>query len=53
LPKAFGVIPAGAIAAIANVIHIIKTLGIKAISSFAQVFGDSIAKGLGQTTNQA
>jgi len=36
----------GAIAAITNIINIIKTLGVKAISGIAKIFGPALLNGL-------
>ena len=41
-PKLFDKIPVGAIAAIANMVNIIKNLGMKALTSFAETFGQSL-----------
>ena len=45
-PKLFGKLPVGAIAAVSSIINVIKSLGVKLISSIAETFGPAFVNGL-------
>ena len=53
LPKLFGKIPIGAIAAITSIITLIKSLGMDLLNAFAQTFGQSMVQGALQAQGQA
>ena len=53
LPKLFGKIPIGAIAAISSIISLIKNLGMDLLNTFAQTFGQSVLQGALQAQGQA
>ena len=52
-PKLFGKIPVGAIAAIASIINVIKTLGTKVITSIAEIFGQGLLSGFSSASGTA
>ena len=53
LPKLFGKIPIGAIAAISSIVSVIKSLGIDILNTFAQTFGQGIMQGMMQSQGSA
>lgn len=52
-PKLFGKLPIGALAAVASIISIIKSLGVKVISGIAKIFGEGFLRGASQAQPQA
>jgi len=46
MPKLFGKIPVAALNSIGLMIGMIKNLGLRLLSGFAQTFGSSIVKGM-------
>ena len=52
-PKLFGKLPIGAIAVVTNIIGIIKSLGSRAISNIAEIFGNGFMQGLTSASNAA
>ena len=53
LPKLFGKIPIGAIAAITSIVSVIKNLGLDMLTTFSQMFGSSIMQGALQAASSA